>query len=324
VPTSLRQRRILITGASGFIGAQLAARLAGEGAEVVALVRPGANDWRLRSLAPDVPRIAVDITAADCAARIGSVGEVDALVHLAAAGVDASAADTADVVRVNVEGSARVMIAAARAGVKRFLYCGSCFEYASGSAWREDAAPQPQTLYGASKSAGWTVTKALGSELGVPTAALRPFTAYGPFEAHYRLVPRLVEGALRGVAVPLTSGKQTRDWVYIEDVVDAFATALSAEGIEGAIFNVCTGTESSVRTVAELVLELARSASTPDFGALPYRAHEFWRLSGDPTRAAEHLGWRARTPLRVGLARTIAWFREHSDALATYRRCTPR
>jgi nucleoside-diphosphate-sugar epimerase len=320
VSTSLRQLRILVTGASGFIGSRVAARLHGDGAYVVGLDRPGTDPWRLQALAPTVSQVSADITDSTLDARVAALGTFDAAIHLAAEGVHATDARPEEVVRANVEGSARVLAAVARAGAQRFVYCGSCFEYGSGSAWREDAVLHPETVYAASKLAGWVVTRSLGLELGVSTVSLRPFTAYGPFEPPQRLVPRVVLGALRSETIQLTGGEQTRDWVYIDDVAAAFASALSEDGLDGDVFNVCTGSEASVRDLTDLVLELCGSDRTAELGALPYREHEYWRLSGDPQRATIKLRWSATTSLRDGLTATIAWFRAHADRFGAYRR----
>jgi len=142
---------------------------------------------------------------------------------------------------------------------------------------------------------------------------------YGPMEPPSRLVPSVVRHALANRPIDLTPGEQTRDFVYVQDVADAFVVAATTDAAVGGTFNICTGTAVSVRDVVLKVLECTQSRTDARFGALAYRPSELPVLSGDPTRAAQILGWRARVSLDDGLARTIAWFRTVGTALPEYQ-----
>jgi nucleoside-diphosphate-sugar epimerase len=301
-----------VTGASGFVGSQLVRRLVESGADVVALVRPESDLWRIQEVLDWV-----ELATAPDDARLGGVTTV---YHLAAAGVRPGVADPASVVEANVLGTLRVLELARDVGASRFVYCGSCFEYGSGERLREDAPLRPPSEYAASKSAGWLLAQAFANAHGLPVVSVRPFTAYGPFEAAYRLVPSVILSALEGAPVELTGGEQTRDLVYVGDVADGLIAAASSERALGGMFNLCTGTSRSVREVAETIVELTGEPVPLRLGALPERAVEYRSLSGDPTRAAEVLGWEAGTPLDEGLTRTIEWFREHRERYPEYNR----
>jgi nucleoside-diphosphate-sugar epimerase len=132
---------------------------------------------------------------------------------------------------------------------------------------------------------------------------------YGPMEPPGRLVPSVVRHALAGRAIDLTPGDQLRDFVFVDDAVEAFVAAATTDAAVGGTFNVCTGTPVTVRDVVHRVLQCTGSRSEARFGALSYRPTELAVLSGDPTRAAQVLGWRARVSLEDGLARTVEWFR---------------
>ena len=307
-------RRALVTGAAGFLGAHVTRALVEAGARVTAVLRPATDPWRLAPFADDVEIVRGDVRALADSSLSDRIGRADVVYHLAAAGVDQRQHDAASIVDVNVNGTVAALSHASRAGVERFVYCGSCFEYGEATRAREDRLPQPQNEYAASKSAAWLVANAYARRTGLDVVSLRPFTVYGPLEAPARLVPFVIARSLAGGRIELTGGRQTRDWVYVDDAAHAFLRAGTAPDIEGRTFNVATGVETSVRALVELVVELTGGVATPDFGARPYREPELWALSGDPTAATESLGWSATVPLRDGLARTIAAFTSPSPA----------
>lgn len=299
-------QRVVVTGGAGFIASHLVQALVRAGADVTAVVRQDTDTWRLASLGPRIRIVRADVRELNERRLQSELGGTDIVYHLAASGVDQRQQDGRSLLDVNVGGTWAALTYAEQANVSRFVYCGSCFEYGQGSAAREEQPARPTTDYAVSKLAGWSLAQAFGRRTGLPVVGLRPFTAYGPLERDARLVPFVVSRALTGETIALTSGSQTRDFVYIADVVDAFLTASVASDVIGEIFNVCTGVETSVRSLVMLVLELTGSAAVPVFGSRPNRAHEIWSLSGSTARARDQLGWSAQVTLREGLSRTIA------------------
>jgi len=304
--------RVLVTGASGFIGSHVARRLVRDGAHVLALVRPGSDLWRLADVAAEVELVHGDLAHDD----LPDPGPLDRVLHLAAAGVgDGAAPDV--IIAANVLGTQHALDLGRSSGAGAFLYCGSCFEYGPGERHREDAELRPISVYGASKSAGWLLTQAFARQHDVAVSAVRPFTVYGPFEAAARLVPSVCIAVAAGGAVELTRGGQTRDFVFIDDAVDAIVRAARAAPDEP--LNVCSGASVSVRRVAE---EIAAAGNRPvelRFGARPERAVDYPTLSGDPTRARKVLGWSATTELQDGLRRSLEWFAERSPVTGAVR-----
>lgn len=315
---SLTGRRILVTGAAGFLGSHLVARLIDRGAEVCALDHASARRWAQIDRAGVSTTVRADVRTLGDPVHDRALGRVDAVIHLAAVGVVGEVSDVRELVSTNVDGTVAVLLAAQRLGA-RLIYCGSCFEYGAGERWTEDALPAPTSEYGAAKAAGWLITQAFARRTGLEVVALRPFTMYGPMEPPGRLVPSVVRQALAGRPIDLTPGDQVRDFVYVEDVADAFIAAVTATAAVGGTFNVCSGTAVTVREIVQRVLRCTGSESNARFGALSYRPTELAILSGDTTRAEEVLGWRARVSLDEGLARTIAWFRTTGAALPEYQ-----
>ncbi|MBA2631474.1 MAG: NAD(P)-dependent oxidoreductase [Chloroflexi bacterium] len=314
---TLGGRRVLVTGAAGFLGSHLVPRLVGAGAKVCALYRPGAPRWRGIERAGVSCAVHADVRALAEPIHDATLAGVSVVFHLAAVGVVAEPVDVREVVHGNIDGTLAVLLAAQRLGA-RVIYCGSCFEYGSGAGWNEDALPAPTTEYGAAKSAGWMLANAFARRTGLEVVSLRPFTIYGPMEPARRLVPSVVMHALAGRNINLTPGDQARDFVYVGDVVDAFLAAATSREAVGGTFNICTGAPVTVREVVQAVLRCVGSTSTARFGALAYRPTELPMLSGDPSRAERVLGWRARVSLTEGIARTTAWFRDVGALLPEY------
>jgi UDP-glucose 4-epimerase len=303
----LAGRRVLVTGGSGFIGAHLVRRLLDLDCDVVAQVRRQSDRWRIAEVADSLELVQADLAALEPDTLAAALAGVEVVFHLAAAGVHPAAEEDAPaIVQTNVVGTLRLLEAARSAGVTRFVNCGSCFEYGPGADLDEDAPLLPVTEYGASKAAAGLLAHAFARRHGLPVVTLRPFTVYGPREAPHRLIPHVIRGALRDERIELTGGAQARDFVYVDDAVDAFIRAAVVAEAAGGTFNVATGEPVTVREVVLAILELTGSVGVPVFGGLGYRPTDAPVLSGSPRRASEVLGWRASTPLAAGLQRTIA------------------
>ena len=282
------------------------------------LDQPNARRWPLLERTDLAALLQADVRTLAEPTHDALLRDVDVIFHLAAVGVTGEVGDVRQVVTGNVDGALAVLLAARRLG-SRLIYCGSCFEYGPGERWSEDALPAPTTEYGAAKAAGWLLANAFARRTGLEVVSLRPFTMYGPMEPPGRLVPSVVRQALAGRAIDLTPGDQLRDFVFVDDAVDAFVAAATTDAAVGGTFNICSGTAVTVRDVVSRVLHCTGSRSEARFGALSYRPTELAVLSGDPTRAAQVLGWRARVSLEDGLARTIAWFRSTGAEFPEYQ-----
>ena len=301
-----------MTGAAGFIGSHLVGRLVKLGCRVTALVRPASGLERLQAVLSSVKLVECDLAAVEAQQLHHWIPEAQVVFHLAAAGVDQARQDTSAIVRTNIMGTLELLQLARTLGVERFVNCGSCFEYGSGSDLAEGRASAPANEYAASKVAAGALAHAFFRQYGLPVVSLRPFTVYGPLEGSRRLVPQVIRKALEGRDIELTGGKQTRDFVFADDAVDAFlAAAVSAEAV-GGVFNICSGVETSVRDLVSLIIQLSGTKAKPVFGAIPYRPDELWTQSGNPALAKEKLGWYARVSLEEGLRRSLAWYQQQN------------
>ena len=314
----LRGKRILVTGAAGFIGSHLARALVANGNHVIALVKRSSDLWRIQDILGRLEIHYSDINDISVNDFKSKIKEVHLMYHLGAAGVNQSAQDFVSIMRINVLGTLSLLQLARDFNVERFVYCGSCFEYGAGSHLCEDALPAPVNEYAASKLSAGMLVNMFFRKYGLATVYLRPFTVYGPFEDLHRLVPHVICNVLDGHDIELTGGKQTRDMVFIDDVVEGFLAAASKPGIVGNTFNLSSGNEISVKEIVSAIVELMGNCVKPLFGAQSYRESELWSLSGDSSKARNMLDWKAQTFLREGLQKTIQWFQKNREKYPVY------
>jgi nucleoside-diphosphate-sugar epimerase len=300
--------RALVTGAGGFVGAHLTARLVADGWEVTGTVRPGSPPRRLAALGveADVEVVAVDLADREQAVAVAREAAPEVAFLLAAtrsAGGPDERAVTAAVNGFSPLWTTDALPEFCRAVVR----VGSSTEYGQvGGATDEAAALQPRGFFGATKAAGSLLLAAAAAQRGVRAVVLRPFQVYGPLDHAERLVPTALRAARRRERLSLTAPRRRRDWVFVEDVVEACVRAASADGLPpGQVLNIGTG-----RQVAneELVAEVERVTGRAVEVSVehPGRAWDTDSWVCDPSTARGLLGWEATVGLADGLARCWA------------------
>jgi dolichol-phosphate mannosyltransferase len=310
-------RTALVTGAAGFIGANLVRRLAADGHLVHAAVRPGSAAWRLEGV-PDARRVEVDLGDGEAVAAAVRKVRPDWVFHLAAHGAYSWQTDVPEMTRVNVAGTIALAEACAREGCEALVHAGTSSEYGyRDHAPSEDEAPQPNSAYAVTKAAATMYCTHAARGGRVPAVTLRVYSAYGPWEAPGRLVPSLVALARRGRLPPLVGPAIARDFVHVDDVVEAFVRA--AETVGGGamspILNVGSGTQTRLDELVALVRRLFAVAAEPQWGTAPARAWDTDVWVADAARIRRELGWSPQRSLEAGLRAMGEWLgTEHAVA----------
>jgi dTDP-glucose 4,6-dehydratase len=319
--TSLQGRRVLVTGATGFIGSHLVRRLVGEGAEVHAMTSNVSSVYPTRLLELKdriqlhegslIDRSAMDAIVAR--AQPSHVFHLGAYTH-----VGKSWRRVDECIQTNVQGTVNLLQALDGTGYERFVYTGTSEIYGDIDVpFREDAMVNPISPYSVSKYAGEKYCQMFHAGYGWPIVMVRPFNAYGPWQTPDRVIPEIIGRAIRGEELKMTQGRQTREFNFVEDIVDGFMVLGTADGIDGELFNLGCGEEVSMRDLATTILDLMGNPIEPQFGALPDRPTEIWRMFCDSTKVRERLGWAPQHSLAEGLAKTIDWYRSQQDAQRT-------
>jgi nucleoside-diphosphate-sugar epimerase len=303
--------RVLVTGGTGFMGRHLVAALRARGDQVTVVGRRDAGAVAAH-LAEGVRYLRADLAEPGTAAHIVADNQPERVFHLASA-VDVRR-DLA-LLDVQIHDTQLAAVHVARAclehGVPRLVHAGTCEEYGDGPApFRETQNPQPVSPYSAAKAAATAFVQMLCKSFGLRAVVVRPFLTYGPGQGPQQMIPALIRSALDGRDFPMTGGEQTREFNYVDDIVDGMLRACDATGVDGEIFNLGCGEPRQIRDVAALVLELMGNPVRAQFGALPYRPGETWEFYCANDKARERLGYRAATPLEDGLRHTIAWYRQ--------------
>ena len=307
-------KRVLITGATGFLGSHVTRNLIKKGFEVGAIVRGQSNCYRLSDCLDSIKIYngsleddeSINITFADFAPEI--------VIHCAAYGVDYQQQDIFSLYKVNVAGTLSLFVNAVNSGVKRFIHVGSCFEYGlKGSPISETDPIKPLSGYGVSKAAATMFVLQHGPVSGLPVVVLRPFGMYGPYEGIHRIVPHLIVSLLKNRRVDLTMGDQIRDYTYVADVADAFVKLAAEEKFPaGEVLNVGSGVRISIRQLGTEVANLLGKTHLLNWGALPYRLNEPKMVVSNSTKIYKITGWRASTTLISGLNNTISYYKNNN------------
>jgi len=213
-------------------------------------------------------------------------------------------------IQVNVQGTANLLHALEGSGYQRLVNIGTSEIYGDvPSPFREDMAVRPVSPYSASKYAAETLCRVFHQGRGWPIVMIRPFNAYGPAQTPDRVIPEIIIRALLGQELLMTQGRQTREFNFVEDLVDGMVRAAAVPGIEGELLNLGCERDVSMREVATTILDLMGNPVAAHFGALPDRPTEIWEMRSDSTKARKLLGWEPGHSLADGLEKTIAWYR---------------
>jgi nucleoside-diphosphate-sugar epimerase len=303
---------VLVTGATGFIGANLTRRLIALGARVHVLIRPGTNLWRLEDVASGLALHGVDMN--DRAGLSAAVRRAapEIVFHLAADGAARHDAGAAQLFATNVLGTLNLLDAAEPLAYRRFVHIGGSSEYGPRDApLRETARLEPVTPYGASKAAATLAAQQYARAHGRPIAILRPFSVYGPWESSSRLIPTATLAALEGRDLSLTSPGYRRDLVHVDDVVEACVIAATRDVTPGEIVNVGTGRQSSNEEVVGIIERVSGCVIQKRVGEYRARLSDTTHWVADTAKAEQVLGWKASRSLEAGLRDSVAWWAAH-------------
>lgn len=297
----LRDRRVLVTGAGGFIGAHLVRRLVDLKADVHTVSRRG--DGRTTRC------VQADLRDPSATAEAVRAVQPEIVFHLA--GEVYGSRDVRAVLPTlagNLQSTVNLLSAATETGLPRVVLAGSMEEPEPTEVRASASSP-----YAVSKWAAGAYAQLFHGLWALPTVVLRIAMTYGPAQPDGRkLVPYVIDSLLAGRAPELTSGKRKIDWVFVDDVVDAFIAAACVPAAAGRTFDIGSGVPVDIRETVELLRRLVGSNVLPHYGAVADRPLDSARIA-DVRDAAELLGWRAGVELQDGLSRTVEWYRDRSQ-----------
>jgi nucleoside-diphosphate-sugar epimerase len=303
-------KRVLVTGGSGFVGANLARRLLADGHEVHLLLRQRRELWRLEEVMGELQVHEGDLVDAASVGRVLEASRPDWIFHLAAQGAYPTQTETLPIVQTNLVGTANLLEAAAAVGFEAFVNSGTSSEYGyKDHAPTEDEWLEPNSTYAVAKAAATMYCRQRARRTGLPVTTLRLYSVYGPFEEPSRLIPRLIAEGLQGRLPPLVNPTIARDYVHVEDACEAYLKAAAAGTEPGAVYNIGTGVQTTLAEIVDLARRLLAVVAEPAWGTMPDRSWDTDVWVANSTRVRAELGWAPKLDLEQGLARTIAWYR---------------
>lgn len=305
-------KRVLITGATGFVGANLLRRLIADGHEVHALVRPGASRWRLEEVQQSFVLRTGDLDDQAALARLVQSVQPNWIFHLAAASADSRIYDRETTYVTNLDGTLNLLAACAGVKIEAFVHAGSSSEYGiHPHPCSEQEVLRPITDYGVAKAAA-SLACLRWARRELPAVVLRLYSVYGPWEDPQRLIPCLVRAALSSSLPPLASPDNVHDFVFVDDVISALIQAADkASELRGEIFNIGTGRQTSLRELVAEVQSLLKLQLEPVWGSYPDRSWDTTCWCANVSAAQKKLNWTAETVLRSGLQLAIEWQKQH-------------
>lgn len=305
-------KRVIVTGAAGFVGANLARRLLRDGHQVHLLVRPGGERWRIEGICADARLHELQLEDASSLARVVKGIRPEWIFHLAAHGGSSSQTDAQQMVRTNLGGTVNLVSACLQTGFVALVNAGSSSEYGlKDHAPAENEPLEPNSHYAATKAAATMYCRYVAKSHRVHLPTLRLYSVYGPYEAPQRLMPTLIRAGLRGKLPPLVNPKVARDFVYVEDVVEACLLAAQVQTREfGPVYNIGTGTQTSLRDVVKLARQVLNVPAKPAWGTMPNRKWDTDSWVCDNRKAHAALGWQPRHDLEAGFRKMVDWVRQ--------------
>ncbi len=313
---SLGSKRVLITGATGFIGSHLARRLHDEGAEIHILLRKESSTYRIRDIIKSVVLWQGDLTDPRSLHSCIRHAKPQIVFHLATSRNVLRDAALMDVmIDTNVKGTVNLVksLIDEEVAVECFVNTGTCEEYGNApTPFHEDMREMPVSPYSASKVAATYFCQMVYRTMGLPIVTLRPFLVYGPSQdTDVMFIPSLIDHCLKDKDFPMTTGDQTREFNYIDDVVDAYLLAAQCRNAAGEIINIGNGIEYRLKDVADRIVQITGSSTRLLVGAIPKRSGETEHFFCSDEKAKRLLRWEPKISLDAGLQKTIDWYRNN-------------
>lgn len=319
-------KRVLVTGAAGFIGSHLVERLVREGHKVRAYVHYNSrNDWGNLELVDPAVKAEIEVVTGDIADPFSvrhAVQGVQVVYHLSSLiAIPYSYVAPQSYVQSNVQGAINVLQAARDAGVERVVHTSTseCYGTAQYVPIDEKHPLQGQSPYSASKIGADMLAESYWRSFELPVAIIRPFNTFGPRQSARAVIPTIISQALKGGTIKLGALTPTRDMNYVDNTVDGFLAVASHPAAVGQVINVGSGREISIGDLARLIVQLVGSSSevVEDSQRIRPANSEVERLLCGHAKAKELLDWTPRVGLEEGLQRSIDWFRSHLDRYKT-------
>lgn len=305
--------KVLVTGATGFVGACLTRRLVMAGYDVHIFTRKQSNRWRILDILNLLDEHEVDLR--DFATLQKKVTDIkpNIIYHLATYGGFVFQQDTRSIIESNFIGTVNLLRACEKVGFDYFVNTGSSSEYGfKQNPMSEMDIPEPVGDYGISKCAATFFCQSEAIQKRLPIVTLRLFSPYGYWDDSKRLIPYVIKSVLRGNPPKLSTPNSVRDYIFIEDILDFYQKIVTRKSSIGGIFNIGSGCQHSIGEVVSLITKFIGNNVKPIWGEFKHQRSEPTTWVADITKSKKE-GLELKVPLQVGLEKTIIWIKDNLD-----------
>ncbi len=314
-------KKIVLTGGTGFIGANLARRLLRDGHQVHLFVRKGCQNWRIDEIRKDIVLYELDFNDQVQLEKTLKQVSPNWIFHLAAYGAYSVQDNLRQMISTNILATVNLVEAALKIGFQAFINIGSSSEYG----WKDYPPTEtewldPNSHYALTKASSTMFCRYTAIARKANIITLRPYAVFGPYEDFGRFMPTLIVKALDGYLPHLVNPRVARDFLYVDDFVEACILAATHINQEpGSIYNCGTGIQTTIQEVVELAKRLLPIIDEPKWGSMENRIWDTQVWVSDTQRIQEVLGWRPRYNLEEGFKCMISWFRDNPSFLKIYK-----
>jgi len=306
--------KILITGATGFVGANLVRRLLQDGYDVHFFTRASSDKWRLTDVLSNLNAYTVALDEEEKLKGLINEIKPDIIFHLATAGVYGGIQlPEKEYIESNLGGTVNLVNACNDIDYKCFINTGSSSEYGPKKhPMKETDVCQPINMYGITKCAATMYGSLVAKTMDKPILTYRLFSPFGAYDDKTRLVVYAIVNALQNNDLNLANPNAVRDYIYVEDVLDLYIEGIEkASKLKGEIFNVGSGSQTTISYIVNKVIELTQSKSKVNWGAIEGRSWDTQKWEADIEQSCKAFDWQPKYKIDEGLKRTISWFRSN-------------
>lgn len=306
------KNRILITGASGFIGACMTENLIIEGTDVAVVTRNINKAWRLNKFKNDVRIYNLDLCDEDSVNNMILEYKPNIIFHMATYGGYYFQNDDKRILVNNIFSTFNLIKAIKKIEVDSFINIGSSSEYGrKSSSMKEDDLLNPINTYGVSKSTNTLYCKMSALNYDLPIATIRLFSPFGYYEHKSRLISSVILSCLNDENPKLSSQKSVRDFIFIEDVIELIKKISLSNNICGKVYNCGTGKQHSVKEMVDAIIKVSGKKLIPEWGKLESRKSDTNRWEADMSLVEKEICWKPKYSLEKGIKKTYEWYKDN-------------